>query len=1038
MARKVVTVVFADVTESTRLGESLDPESLRSLMTRYFEEMKAVLERHGGVVEKFIGDAVMAVFGVPRVHEDDALRAARAAVEMRAALRSLNEEFERDWGVSVSARIGINTGEVLAGDPGRRQSFVSGDAVNTAARLQQSAQPDAILIGEPTYRLVQEAVVVAEAGPLALKGKPRPVAAWNLLEVSDSPEGWSRRLDSPLVGREVELTLIDEIFRRTERAREAAVVTVMGSAGVGKSRLTSEFVSRVGGEGSVITGRCLPYGEGITFWPIASVIRDAAGIGERDPPEASRQKISDLLHGHGEAALVAERLEPLLGVGPTRPAIQETFWAVRKLFEHLGAERPLVVIFDDIQWGEPTFLDLLEYLADWIKTAPVLFLGLARPELLELRPAWMTGKPNATSVTLQSLTGAELDGLMQNLLGGAELVQPARSKIAEVAEGNPLFVEETLRMLVDDGVLQPLDGGWQLTGDLSDITIPPTIHALLAARLDRLDSEERAVIERASVVGRLFWWGAVSELSPVELQPNVIVHLQSLARKELIRPDYSEPSQEASFRFAHILMRDAAYNGIPKAERAELHERLADWIEVEARDLAGEYEEILGYHVEQATRLLLELGPPSERTAALGKRAARMLAAAGQRAFARGDMPAAVNLLARAVSLLAEDGRERAELLPQLAFALFETGEYSRLRDVVAEATETASALGDEDLEAYALILGLFVRLAWEPQGWAETAHPEAMRAIAAFEAIGDERGLGKAWALLALVLMEKAQFAEGVDAWEKAAGHSRSAGDRREQLESLSWVPLAVWAGPTPAGEGLRRCVEIQERAEGDKKVLGSALAAEAAFEAGLGHFDAARELIRDAKAVLQEVALTVWLAGPVAQLAGWVELLAGDAAAADRELRRGYDTLTRLGELSWLSTLAAILAEAVYEQGRHDEAEQLILACEASAGAEDAYSQALLRSVRAKLLAQRGDTAQAGQLADEAVALADRTDLLHLRWYTRLSHAEVLQRAGRADAVRRVAEAAAAIADQKGSRVGVERAAKLLRMSEQGSVVP
>jgi class 3 adenylate cyclase/tetratricopeptide (TPR) repeat protein len=1037
MARKVVTVVFADVTESTRLGESLDPESLRALMTRYFDEMKAVLERHGGVVEKFIGDAVMAVFGVPRVHEDDALRAARAAVEMRAALHRLNEEFEDVWGVTVAARIGINTGEVLAGDHGRRHSFVSGDAVNTAARLQQSAQPGEILIGEPTYRLVQEAIVAADAGPLVLKGKPRPVGAWKLLEVSADAEGWSRRLDSALVGRERELALLDEIFHRTEEAREAGVVTVMGPAGVGKSRLTSEFVSRVAREGSVITGRCLPYGEGITFWPIASAIRDAAGISERDAPDSSRQKISDLLRGHSEAALVTERLEPLLGIGPTRPAIQETFWAVRKLFEHVGAERPLVVVFDDIQWGEPTFLDLLEYIADWIKTAPVLFLCLARPELLELRPAWMMGKPNATSVTLESLTGAELDGLIQNLLGGAELAQAARSKIAEVAEGNPLFVEETLRMLVDDGVLRPLDGRWSLTADLSDITIPPTIHALLAARLDRLEPEERSVIERASVVGRLFWWGAVAELSPPELRPSVIVRLQSLARKELIRPDYSEPSEEASFRFAHILMRDAAYNAIPKAERAELHERLADWIEIEARDLAGEYEEILGYHVEQATRLLLELGPANERTAALGKRAASMLAAGGQRAFARGDMPAAVNLLARAVSLVAERGRERAELLPQLAFALFETGEYSRLRDVVAEATETASASGDADLEAYALILGLFVRLAWEPEGWAEAAQPEARKAIAAFEAIGDERGLGKAWALLGLVYIEKAQFAEAEQAWEKAAGHSKSAGDRREQLESLSWVPLAVWAGPTPVSDGLRRCEELLDRAKGDKKVLGSALAAQAAFEADLGHFDAARELIRDAKAVLQEIALSVWLAGPVAQLSGWIELLAGDAAAADRELRWGYDTLTRLGELSWLSTLAAILAEAVYEQGRHEEAEQLILACEASAGAEDAYSHALLRSVRAKVLAQRGHADEAERLAGEAVALADTTDFLHLRWHTRLSFGEVLQRAGRGAALRQVADAAVAIAKQKGSRVGVERAAELLRLAGQRSAV-
>jgi class 3 adenylate cyclase/tetratricopeptide (TPR) repeat protein len=1029
MARKVVSVVFADVTESTSLGERLDPESLRSLMTRYFDEMRAALERHGGVVEKFIGDAVMGVFGVPRVHEDDALRAVRAAAEMQVRLRRLNDDFEQTWGVTVAARIGVNTGEVVADDPARGASFVSGDAVNTAARLEQSAQPGEILIGEATYNLVREAVVASDAGPIAVKGKPEPVAAWRLTEVQDAAVGWSRRLDSPLVGRESELALLDEIFRRAEGAAEAEVVTVIGPAGVGKSRLTSEFCARLGDRASAITGRCLPYGEGITFWPIATALRDAAGIGEREVADSARQKLAELLHGDGDAKLMTERLEPLLGMGPGPPAIQETFWAVRKLFEHAAAKRPVVVVFDDVQWGEPTFLDLLEYLADWIKTAPVLFVCLARPDLLEVRPTWMMGKPNATLLALESLSGNELDGLIQNLLGGAELAPSARVKIADVAEGNPLFVEETLRMLVDDGVLQLRDGRWALAHDVSELTIPPTIHALLAARLDRLDAGERAVIERASVVGRRFWWGAVAELSPLEMRPDVIVHLQSLARKELIRPDYADPSQEAAFRFAHILMRDAAYNGIPKAERAELHEQLADWIEVEARDLAGEYEEILGHHVEQATRLRLELGPPTDRTVGLGKRAATLLAAAGQRAFARGDMPAAVNLFERAVSLLAEDERDRARLLPQLAFALFELGDYGRLRDLVTEAKETAAASGDTALAAYALILDLFVRLAWEPEGWAEAAQPEAIKAIEAFERIGDDRGLGKAWALLGVVHVERAQFAGAEQAWEKAAHYARSAGDRRDELESLAWIPLAVWAGPTPADEGLRRCAEIRERAGGDKKVVATALAAQAAFEAGLGRFETARESMRDAQALLEEVALTVWLAGPVAQLAGWIELLAGDPVTAERELRWGYETLNRLGEQSWLSTLAAILADAVCEQGRHEEAESLAAASEASAGAADTYSHALLRSVRAKVLAQRGAVEDADRLAADAVALADTSDFLHLQAQTRVARAEVLLATGRAERARALVEAAIALAARKGNRVGAERASELAR---------
>jgi tetratricopeptide (TPR) repeat protein len=391
-------------------------------------------------------------------------------------------------------------------------------------------------------------------------------------------------------------------------------------------------------------------------------------------------------------------------------------------------------------------------------------------------------------------------------------------------------------------------------------------------------------------------------------------------------------------------------------------------------------------------------------------------------------MPAAVNLFDRA--LLADDeGEERAEFVSQLAFALFEVGDYGRLRDVVAEVTEAAAESGDPTAAAYALILGLFARLAWEPEGWAEAAQPEATKAIEAFELIGDERGLAKAWALLGVVHIEQAQFAAAERAWEKAAEYARSVGDRRDELESLAWIPLAVWAGPAPAEHGLRRCTEIRDRAGGDKKVVATALAAQAAIEAGLGRFDTARGSMRDAQAMLEEVALTVWRGGPVAQLAGWIELLAGDPAAAERELQWGYDALTRLGELSWLSTVTAILAESVCEQGRDEEAESLAGSSEASAGAADAYSQALVRSVRAKVLARHGSTEDAERLAAEAVTLADETDFLNLQAQMRVASAEVLQAAHRDEQARQAAEAAIDLYERKGNRVGADRAAELAR---------
>jgi tetratricopeptide (TPR) repeat protein len=581
-------------------------------------------------------------------------------------------------------------------------------------------------------------------------------------------------------------------------------------------------------------------------------------------------------------------------------------------------------------------------------------------------------------------------------------------------------------MLVDDGILRRRDGEWAVAGDLAGLAIPATIHALLTARLDRLDREERAVIERAAIVGRVFSWEAVAWLSPPEVRPHVILRLQSLSRKELVRPDYTEIGE--SFRFAHILIRDAAYGAIPKSDRAELHERFADFIELEAKGLSGEYEEIVGYHLDQARRLLLELGPASEHTALLGARAAAVLGSAGRRAFGRGDMSAAVKLLSRAAALLPESDPERAELLPQLAFALFETGDFARLRDVVAETRKTAAASGDPSLEAYAVILGLWIDVSWAPEGWAEAAQQEAATAIFTFEAARDDRGLAKAWALLGLVYLDRAKFANAEQAWEKAAEHAQRAGDRRDELESLSWVPLVVWAGPTRTERGLERCAGIAERARGDKKATASALFAQAAFEAGQGRFDEARTLVGRARALLEDVVLTVWLAGPLAQFAGWIELLAGDPAAAERELRWGYDKLREIGELSWLSTTTALLAEAVYRVGRPDEAEELTRASEDSASAEDRYSHALLRSVRARVLSGRGDTPAAERLARESVALADETDFLDLRWHSRLGLADVLQSSGQTEAARSVLAEAVEIAERKGNVVAAEQTRGLL----------
>ena len=1027
-ARKTITILFSDVTGSTVLAEELDPESLRRLMVRYFQEMKAIVQRHGGVTEKFIGDAVMAVFGVPRLHEDDALRAVRAAVEMRDTLVELNDEFERVWGVRILARVGVNTGEVFAGDPSSGESFVVGDAVNVAARLEQAAQPGEILVGESTYRLVKDAVAAERVPPLSLKGKSGPVAVWRLADVLPNVAGWSRRLDSPLVGRTGELRALEDAAFRTAQNRTCEVVTILGAAGVGKSRLTNEFMARLGSGHRVLSGRCLPYGEGITFWPIVEVLRDAAGVGLVDSPEEARPKMFELLEPAADASLIGERLAALLGLSDVTPAIQETFWAVRKFFEELAARRPLVVVFDDIHWGEPTFLDFVEYLADWMRDVPVFLVCVARGDLLDSRGTWMAGKPNASLITLSPLDAPQTEDLIRNLLGEARAPEVALGRLVKVAEGNPLFVEEMLRMLVDDGRLQRSKGSWAVVGDISTLAIPATINAIITARLDRLEQEERAVIERASIIGRQFWWGAVANLSPREEQGTVGGRLQSLTRKELIQPDRSELSDDDTFRFAHILIRDAVYRGVPKAVRADLHERFAGWVEARSGDRAGEYEEIVGYHLEQAHRALAELGPADERTAGLGRRAAVPLASAGRRAFARGDMPAAVNLLSRAAALSPADDPGRVQLLPDLAFALQETGDFERMHAVVAELREAATASGDRTLDAQAAIVELWLRVFTDPEGWAEEAFRQANEAIATFAEQHEERGLARGWSLLGLVLLFGCQFAQSEDAWEKAAAHARAGGDEREELEYLSWVPLVVWGGPTPVDEGIRRCQEILERSAGDRKAMSTALFIQGKFEAMRGRFDVARELLGRARAILEEIGLTVWLAGPLTQMSGWVDVLADDPARAEQDLRWGVETLRDIGELSWFATVAGILAEAVYAQGRYDEVEPFLQMCEGTAGSEDAYSQSLLRSVRAKLLARQGKAAEAERLGREAVAAAGPTDFLFLQGFALLSLGEALQLCGRAEEARSVLEEAVRVCERKGFEVGVRRARELM----------
>ncbi len=457
--RKTVTVVFSDLKGSTTLGERLDSESLREVMTRYFEEMRGALEEHGGRVEKYIGDAVMAVFGMPRTREDDALRAVRAAAEMKRRLAVVNAELEARWGVTLANRTGVNTGEVVAGDPTADQRLVVGDTVNVAARLEQAATENEVLIGEPTYRLVRNSVQVEPVEPLELKGKAERVPAYRLLAVEEV--GTVPRRQLPLVGREAELATLVAEFDAAVAAGSCRMVTIVAQAGVGKSRLVEEFFDQIAPTATTLRGRCLPYGRGITFWPLVEIVREAASIVDDDPPEVARGKIASLT----DEPAVLERVSAAVGLDDGDFPVPELFWGVRKLMESIASERPLALRFDDIHWAEATLLDLIAHLRTTIDGAPLLLLCATRPDLLERRD-WR--EVSDATVELAPLGDDDASRVIEHVLGTVAVPDAVRGRIVEAAEGNPLFVEQLVSMLVDEQLLVLDEDGWRATSDLSE------------------------------------------------------------------------------------------------------------------------------------------------------------------------------------------------------------------------------------------------------------------------------------------------------------------------------------------------------------------------------------------------------------------------------------------------------------------------------------------------------------------------------------------------------------------------------------------
>ncbi len=1020
--RKLVTVVFSDLQGSTTLGDAFDSEVVREVLARYFEEMRTVLVAHGGTVEKYIGDAIMAVFGLPAIHEDDALRAVRAAAEMQAALEVLNEELDRRWGVRLTHRTGVNTGEVVVGDSTTGQRLATGDVVNVAARLEQAAPPLGILVGESTYRLVRDAVEVEPVGRLELKGRPEAVPAYRVLAVQEGDR--DRRPDGrPLFGRARELACLAGALEQAISERTCRLVTVIAAAGLGKSRLTHEFDEVVKDRARTARGRCLPYGRGITFWPLLEVVRQAVGITEDDSPDVARSRLAACLPDADDAL---ERVASAVGLSEQQFPVEEVFWGTRKLFEALAVEKPLVVVFEDVHWGEATFLDLVERVAESLQ-APVLLVCAARPELDEQRPSW-GAEANAVRIELEPLSDEESARVVESLVGS--LTPEVRNRIVQAAEGNPLFAEQLLSMLVDDGLVRREGDSWVAAGDLGKLSLPPTIQALLAARLDLLADEERAVIEAASVVGYIFALDALEEVVPEPLRARVAEIVESLEQKHLVREDASRLGGARAFRFDHLLIRDAAYTGILKRARVGLHERFVAWAERvnRDRDRETEYEEILGYHLEQAHGYLADLGPLDDHGRELGARAAARLASAGKRAFGRGDMPAAANLLRRATQLLPAEDDRRLALLPMLGEAFMEIGEFTWANVFLDEAVEAATRYDYRGLHTDAVLTRLLVlhHVTADLAGWRSEVVREVEGVLSAAEREHDHALLAKAWRLLGFVHGSVCRWGDQVTAVERALEHARLAGDARLEARLAAAYTLGLCDGPSPVSEAIDRCKEIAGRGLADRQAEALVLCSLAYLQGMQGDFAEARELYGRAGHLLRDLGGAV-LAASTSLASARVELLAGDPSRAEQELVRDYEALAAMGERYFLPLIAAHIAEAVQAQGRDSEAERLAAAAQELADADDVETQALWRRVRARVRAGEGRLDEAEALARESLTILAPTDAPMMRADALVDLAAVLLAGGEPEG-QTALEEALDLYTQKGNSVSAARVRGLL----------
>ncbi|MBI3768727.1 MAG: AAA family ATPase [Deltaproteobacteria bacterium] len=1010
-ARKVVTIVFADLVGSTALHERLDVESARRLMDRYYQTLHAAVTAHGGTIVKLLGDGVMVAFGVPRVTEDDAIRAVRAAVAMQHAFRALARDQAAALG-EIGLRVAVNTGEVVVSG---EHDDVVGDPVNVAARLQQEAQDGDVLLGEATRRLVSDLVTLEPFGTLALKGRTETVAAYRVVSL-DRPAGAPALA---FVGRDDELRRITAVYDAAVTARAARLVVILGSPGLGKSRLIGEFARRLADGATVMAARC-DATVGATFAPLAEALRALLSLDDVAGGDVVRAAIESRMPDDApDRARIATGVAALLAGAPAIP--EETFFVVRRFLAALAAGQPVVLEIDDLQWAELLLLDLVKHLVQWSTDVPLLVLVAARPELRDTRSSLATsGGLVADVVILAGLDAGAATRLAANAIGADELPAAVAGRVLATSEGNPLFVGELVRMLVHDGALKREGDRWTTGVELATLEMPPTIHALLAARIERLRPEERTVLERAAVVGRSFSRTAVAHLLPREVT-DLDARLEALRRSELIEPDTGWFIGEPAFKFHHGLIRDAAYRRVLKGTRAELHGRFADWLESRVGE-SVEHDETMGWHLEQAHQHLRELGPIDAHGRAIGERAARYLAAAGRRALERDDLPLAASLLGRALDRLDAADPARADLALDWCEALLTAGDVGPAAAAVAELARFTA--GSERLRAWHTCFAGQLAALTDPASLRATADAVAT-AASTLASLADAAGEAKAHAVHAIALARLGEVGACEAALDRALAAARRAGDRRRANAVLAGAPIAALWGPSPVTRASGRCldvVRVLRITQGAPAVEAVALRCQAVLEALRGRAEAARRMIAASRHLVEELGITQRLL-EADVFAGLIELLEGNAVAAERSLRPAYDGLRHHGLGIDAAQAAALLGRALLAQDRAADAETLSHESEALAG-DDLKAAIAWRGVRAEALARRGEHTEAVAFARAAVAIAAATDALLDHADARLALAAALRAAGKSSDADAEEARAIALWEAKGATLLAERA--------------